>query len=83
MAVWAGWTGYEWMRATRESNATTEARITRAWPPGKRQMDLRERVREAQESERRRITTKMILQGGMLLIVLHLVSVGLKERTTS
>jgi hypothetical protein len=83
MAVWAGWNGFEWTRITRESDAATEARITRAWPPGRRQMELRERVREAQETERRRITTRMILQGGMGLIVLHLVSLGLKERTAS
>ena len=82
MAVWAGWTGYEWTRLTRESDAATEARITRAWPQGRRQMELRERVTEAQDDERRRITTKMILQGGMGLILLHLVSLGLKERST-
>lgn len=83
MAVWAGWTGYDWMMSTREADLLTEARISRTWPAGTRQLELREVVREAQEAERRRITTRMILQGGMGLIVLHLVSLGLKERTTA
>jgi len=81
MAVWAGWTGYDWVETTRRSDAATELRLTRAWPPGKHQLELRERIREAQEEERQRITTRMILQGGMGLIVLHLLSLGLKERT--
>ena len=81
MVVWAGWTGYTWMQLTRTSDTATEIRITRTWPQGKRQMELRERIREAQEDERRRITTRMILQGGLGLVVLHLVSLGLKERT--
>ncbi|HYC33830.1 MAG TPA: hypothetical protein VEB59_16185 [Gemmatimonadales bacterium] len=80
MAVWAGWTGFEWAAAVRRSDFATELRITRAWPAGKRQMELRERVKAAQEAERRRITSRMVLQGGMGLIVLHLVSLGLKER---
>lgn len=82
MAVWAGWNGYDWVVSTRRSDAVTEARITRSWPVGRRQLELRERIRETQEQERRRITTRMILQGGAGLIVLHLVSLGLKERTT-
>lgn len=81
MLVWAGWTGYDWLMRIRAADVATETRITRAWPAGKHQLELRERVREAQEEERRRITTRMILQGGMGLIVLHLVSLGLKERT--
>ena len=80
MAVWAGWTGFEWTRSIRASDLATELRITRTWPAGKKQMELRERVKAAQETERRRITTRMVLQGGMGLIVLHLVSLGLKER---
>jgi hypothetical protein len=83
MAVWAGWTGFEWTRATRQSDYVTEQRITRTWPPGKHQMELRERVKEAQDAERRRITARMLLQGGMGLIVLHLVSLGLKERDSA
>ena len=82
MMVWAGWTGYDWMLRTRESDAATEARIRQAWPPGKRQHELRERIRDAQEAERRSITTRMILQGGLGIIVLHLVSLGLKEDRT-
>jgi hypothetical protein len=81
MAAWAAWTGFTWMQLTRSSDMATEIRITRTWPQGKRQMELRERIREAQEDERRRITTRMILQGGLGLIVLHMVSLGLKERT--
>ena len=80
MAIWTGWIGYDWATATRRSDTTTEAAITRAWPAGKRQLELRERIREAQDRERRSITTRMILQGGMGLVVLHLVSLGLKER---
>ena len=80
MAVWAGWTGYDWLTATRRSDTATEIAITRAWPAGKRQLELRERIREAQERERRSITTRVILQGSMGLVVLHLVSLGLKER---
>ena len=83
MAVWAGWTGFEWTRAIRESDLATELQITRTWPAGKKQMELRERVEAAQEAERRRITTRMVLQGGMGLIVLHLVSLGLKERDSA
>ena len=82
MAVWAGWTGYEWVATTRRSDVATEAAITRAWPPGKRQLELRERVRVAQEQERRRITTRLLLQGGMGLVVLHLASLMLKDRST-
>lgn len=80
MAVWVGWNGYGWMDATRRADRATETRITRSWPPGKRQLELRERIREAREVERRRISTRFILQGGLGLIVLHLVSLGLKTR---
>jgi hypothetical protein len=82
MAVWAGWTGYDWAMSTRRSDAATAARITRSWPPGRHQFELRERIREAQEQGRRRITTRMLVQGGMGLLVLHLVSLGLKDRPT-
>lgn len=83
MLVWVGWNGYDWVARTRASDIATETRITRAWPAGRRQLELRQRVREAQEAERRTITTRMILQGGLGLILLHLVSQGLKERSDS
>jgi hypothetical protein len=83
MAVWAGWTGYGWAIAIRRSDVVTEAAITRAWPVGKRQLELRERIREAQEQARRSITTRFILRGGIGLVVLHLVSLGLKDRSST
>jgi hypothetical protein len=82
MAVWAGWTGYDWVTSIRRSDAATEAAITRSWPAGKRQFELRERIREARDRERRTITTRLILRGGVGLVVLHLVSLGLKDRST-
>jgi hypothetical protein len=55
---------------------------SRSWPAGKRQFELRERIREARDRERRTITTRLILRGGVGLVVLHLVSLGLKDRST-
>jgi hypothetical protein len=83
MAVWAGWTGYDWVDSTRRSDVATEAAITRSWPAGKHRFELRERIREAQEQERRTITTRLILRGGVGLVVLHLVSLGLKDRSVA
>lgn len=81
MAVWAGWTGREWVTSTRRADAAVEARLTRSWPAGKRQLELRQLIHQTQELERRRITNRLILQGAIGLIVLHLVSLGLKERS--
>lgn len=83
MAVWAGWTGYTWVDATRRSDIATEAAITRSWPAGKHRFELRERIREVQERERRTITMRILLRGGVGLVVLHLVSLGLKDRSTA